>query len=657
LAWGVKHRARGENGGSFPHEPEGGWQDGASGLVLLAAARETGLIATFEEALPVVDARPLRSSAATRRMLLLTLLFLSAVELRRTWDLRGYAGDGLALLTGRRRAYGYRHVECFLSGTAHAGGADALTAALAAWTATLWRSRPRVVGPHAPSFYYVDGHRKAVYADGLIPRGLVARRGTVLGCRALVVLHDAAGHPLLATTHRGDLHLTVGLPLLLARYEQAAGAPSLASLVVDREGMAAAFLRDLATAGRTVVTVLRADQYDGLGSFTEVGAFVPLRHDRHGDVVREVASARYRLALPDRAGEGLELCVALVRDLRRRVPVSSPEDPRRWSDDVGWDGPRWWEDGWVATPAPAPATEAKLIPVVTTAREMDPITLADTYFHRWPCQENAIRDYLIPLGIDTNHGYAKTSVENSEVAKRRAAAEKRLANVQRWAERARVAHERASKRYNRLWKKAKGHGGELYRALDQRLWVLEEQGLAPHLLRRQTREQTAAVKDEMEQVWHRVHRALHTSSAEYAKHEKYCREQRLLLRQLADLAAGERTMHELDNRKDQVMTICKTALANLAMHVRDQYFPAEYRHATWQRLAPFFRLPGHVVWGPDVVHVDLRPFNDRQMTRDLVSFCERVCLAQPRLPSGQRLVFTVAGTACPILDVQREAVA
>jgi len=95
----------------------------------------------------------------------------------------------------------------------------------------------------------------------------------------------------------------------------------------------------------------------------------------------------------------------------------------------------------------------------------------------------------------------------------------------------------------------------------------------------------------------------------------------------------------------------------MAMHVRDQYFPAEYRHATWQRLAPFFRLPGHVVWGPDVVHVDLRPFNDRQMTRDLVSFCERVCLAQPRLPSGQRLVFTVAGTACPILDVQREAVA
>ena len=38
-----------------------------------------------------------------RRRLLLTLLFLEAVGLHRTWDLRGYTADGLALLTGRTR--------------------------------------------------------------------------------------------------------------------------------------------------------------------------------------------------------------------------------------------------------------------------------------------------------------------------------------------------------------------------------------------------------------------------------------------------------------------------------------------------------------------------------------------------------------------------
>ncbi len=62
-----------------------------------------------------------------------------------------------------------------------------------------------------------------------------------------------------------------------------------------------------------------------------------------------------------------------------------------------------------------------------------------------------------------------------------------------------------------------------------------------------------------------------------------CREQGDLLRALEDLAAQERTMYELDNRKDQIMTVCKLALANLAMWVRDRCFPASFAHATWAR--------------------------------------------------------------------------
>ncbi len=37
----------------------------------------------------------------TIQSLLLTLLFLGAVGVRRTWGLRSYTGTGLALLTGR----------------------------------------------------------------------------------------------------------------------------------------------------------------------------------------------------------------------------------------------------------------------------------------------------------------------------------------------------------------------------------------------------------------------------------------------------------------------------------------------------------------------------------------------------------------------------
>src|SRR5260370_26330378 len=47
--------------------------------------------------------------------------------------------------------------------------------------------------------------------------------------------------------------------------------------------------------------------------------------------------------------------------------------------------------------------------------------------------ENAIRDWLIPLNLDTNHGYAKERVVNSELVKRRTVLEKRVAHLHRLA--------------------------------------------------------------------------------------------------------------------------------------------------------------------------------------------------------------------------------
>ena len=663
-AGGERNRASSSPGDERSRAPsppgEAPWQEGAGGLLLLAGASQTALLPILEQGLPPRSAlgptRVAQATPVTRRMLLLTLLFLGAVGLRRTWDLRGYVGDGLGVLTGRRRAYGYRAAERFLAEVATLGGAETLTDALATWTTGLWHPGTAAEGAACPSLY-IDGHRKAVYTDALVPRGLVARRGTVLGCRALVLLHDAAGHPLLITTHRGDLHLTVGAPALLARYEQ--HHPAVRRLVIDREGMATEFLRQLTEEGRQVITVLRADQYAGLSSFTAVGPFVPLRYDRQGTLVREVAPARCTLAVPQHPGEHVDLCVALVRDLRRQVPCALPAEADQpwWTDDLQGADRCWWEPGWVATPLPALATEAKLIPIVTTAASMEPTALAETYFHRWPAQENAIRDFLIPLGIDTNHGYAKTVVLNSEVAKRRAALEQRLVNVRRWAAGARERARKASALYHRLEHQTKERSEELYHGLIQRRFALEEQGLDPHAAKWRTRDDKAAIDGEVEGRWQRVRAAFAKSTTEEHKHHQYCREQRELLRALEDLAARERAMYELDNAKDQVMTVCKGALANLAMWVRDHYFPAGYAHATWARLAPFFRLPGRIVWGPQVVHVELRPFNDRRMTRDLLLLCERVRSIQPRLPDGRRLVFSVLGVACPLLHEQSDNVA
>src|SRR5205823_4059757 len=100
--------------------------------------------------------------------------------------------------TGRMRAYGYRYTETFLSQIAYADGAERFTDALASWATQLWHSTgetERTEWPHTLTCY-VDGHRKPVYSDVLLPRGLIGHLGVVLGCRALLLLHDEQGHPL-----------------------------------------------------------------------------------------------------------------------------------------------------------------------------------------------------------------------------------------------------------------------------------------------------------------------------------------------------------------------------------------------------------------------------------------------------------------------------
>jgi len=190
--------------------------------LLLAAAHETALLSQVEEALPMKQHSSQVPQPSPHRLfhpqrsLLLTLLFLPAAGLHRFWELRSYTGRELALLTGRPHPYSYRHTERFLLQLSAAQADQALTEVLARWTAAVWQVEERSRDASSPHVY-VDGHRKPVYTETLIPRGLIGRLGKIAGCHALVLLHDGQGHPLLATTHRGDLHLTSGIPHTLAR--------------------------------------------------------------------------------------------------------------------------------------------------------------------------------------------------------------------------------------------------------------------------------------------------------------------------------------------------------------------------------------------------------------------------------------------------------
>jgi hypothetical protein len=561
----------------------------------------------------------------------------------------------LALLTTRHHTYGYCTIERFLAEVAQAGGAESFTEALAHWTARLWKPTGDETQPHS-SPYFLDGHRKPVFSNCLLPRGVIGRTGKILGCRTLVLLHDDRGHPLLATTHRGDLHLTLGTPSLLSRYETVTSEAALRRLIIDREGMAAEFLAKLAAEGRWVVTILRTEQYRGLASFTDVGAFLPLERDRAGQVIREVAPARFFLLLPEQPGQALSLAVALIRDWRYQVPVPPAEEnrPTYCYPPKDAHGRAWWMEGWEPTPTPSMPTEPKLVPIVTTAPDADPVELAQLYRQRWPRQENILKDWLLSLGLDTNQGFAKTPVENSEVVKRREALERRLANIQRWAPKAREREQRAARLSERLRQETKAHGDALYRRINlyicehdlgnEREWWLQHKPVVKAM--------KAEANADLDVRWRRYERVRDREDREATKYTRYCLEQCDLLRALAELEAKERAMYELETSKDQCMPVVKLAVANLGMWVRDQYFPATYAHATWHRLLPFFRRPSRVTEGKQTVWVELRPFNDRQFNRDLSLVCERVETAQPRLPDGRRLRFTLAETRSLSLDSQ-----
>lgn len=517
---------------------EAAWQEGAGGLLLLAAANETGLFSLMEEVLPDQPQHSRNAAtpfASAQGSLLLTLFFLPMVGLQRLWDLRSYTGQELALLIGRARPYSYRHTERFLLKLSRLDADHVLTDALARWATSLWHPADTAQDTAVPPVY-LDGHRKPVYTQALIPRGLIGRSGKILSCRALTLLHDHQGHPLLVTTHRGDLHLTTGIPSILPRYERVTEALSLTNLVVDREAMAAEFLAQLKAQGRNLTTILKTNQHTGLDSFSNVGAFVPLTVDRQGTVLREVAPAQFLLARSEQNKEPLTLSVALIRDLRKTVPSSPSEEEllRAWWADIKHEEVAWWQEGWQATPAPASPTEPKRIPIVTTTEQIDALTLARTSIHRWPAQENVIKDWLLPLGLDINHGFAKMPVVNSEVSKKREALEKRLANIQRWGEAARVKAHRASVLSTKLWKQTKQHSEQLYRALNARIWELEAQGMSSYQLRAERKRLKVEAEAELEPLWQRVYRVREKSHQESSKHERYCREQRELLRALED---------------------------------------------------------------------------------------------------------------------------
>ncbi len=122
------------------------------------------------------------------------------------------------------------------------------------------------------------------------------------------------------------------------------------------------------------------------GSFEQIGEWQPWRFNRSGQVICEVAAARFALRRPVQSDPPLEVEVALIRDWRKLLVVKGATegaDIQDWQADLTSKPLRFWEEGWQALPAPPPPTTPKLIPVMTTGQGMGamevvlPLSLVD----------------------------------------------------------------------------------------------------------------------------------------------------------------------------------------------------------------------------------------------------------------------------------------
>lgn len=544
------------------------------------------------------DLRGMRNRGDIERHLL-TLLLMPALGLNKPKALKTYSGTVLGLATGRQRPYSADEMEHFILNCVRVGWTEPLTAAVAGWATQLWASRaPNET--EAPAYLYWDWHVKAVYSDYRIPRTKHGTRQQIVGARKQLMLHDAAGHLLFLRTYRGDTHLIAGMVDGTAYYEGLAESRRLTHQIFDREGLSVAHFKDLLAEDepRQFITCLKSNQYAGLDSFESITAFAPFRYDRQGRVVQELAEASYEL--PDRrAGED---SLALRAILLRRPP---------------------------ATPEDSTEDKARLHVLITSDWETPATAIAHWYRGRYPKQENAIRDWWLPLGGDVNVGYDKRQVENSELARRKEELEDQMKTLERYLtvsqgrlQKAQDQHQKRAAHYQAAWQAAQ-------QTLQEVIQKRAAQGEAAWPFYRWAQAEESRLRQQVEPQRARVQAAAERIEKEREKQQNYCRAQEEKTRALVELTQKMATcpMFELDDRKDQLLSALRVCLVNVLQWLRDTVFPESYAHVTCPTLAPFVQMGGYVIQRPDRLEVLLDGFWQAARHRDLEEVVAR-CNAQ-----------------------------
>jgi len=555
------------------------------------------------------------SSQTTRERHLLTLLTMPVLGLFKPCDLNGYSGTALCLLTGRHRPYSADEMDHFILSCIRVGWTESLTADVAGWATQLWATdAPQAT--EAPAYLYWDWHVKVVYSAYHLPRTEHGTSDRIVGARKQLMLHDTDGHLLFMRTYRGDTHLIDGMLDGTAYYEGLAESQRLTHQIFDREGLSVAHLKELIDDNRQVITCLKSNQYNGLDSFDWHGSFQPFRYDKRGKLIQEIAEASYEMKDRRSGEEALPLRAILLRK-----PAGDADDK---TDDA-----------------------AHLHVIVTSDSDTPIAEIANLYRGRYPKQENAIRDWWLPLGGDANVGYDKREVENSELAKRKAELEARLERLKRYIPACEARLQRTQRRYHkhteRYQVELEAAQQELQVAIQQR----EARGEAALDIYCWAKVEEARILEQepLESLRVRMEAAAEKIEQERDKQQRYRKEQQekeqALVRITQEMA--DHPMYELDDRKDQLLSALRVCLVNVLQWLRDTVFPASYTHATYKTLASFVQMGGFVIERPECLEILLDGFWQSAKQRDLEVVVARCNARQFTTPDGRPLRFGI----CP----------
>jgi len=281
--------------------------------------------------------------------------------------------------------------------------------------------------------------------------------------------------------------------------------------------------------------------------------------------------------------------------------------------------------------------------LITSDWETPATDIAHWYRGRYPQQENAIRDWWLPLGGDINVGYDKGPVENSELAKRKEALEGQVKTLERYLtasqERLQKAQSQCRKhtaRYQAAWQATQ-------QTLQETIQQRDLQGEAAWVFFQWAQAEESRLQQQLEPLRARVQAAAERVEKEREKQQNYHRAQEEKTQAVVALTQKMATcpMYELDDRKDQLVSALRVCLVNVLQWLRDTVFPASYAQATCPTLAPFIQMGGYVNQQPDRIEVMLDGFWQAARQRDLKEVVARCNTQAFTAPDGRPLWFRI----------------